>query len=164
MDDREHPQPFLSSARALSASGREFARLSDEIAERAAGSFGDIVDCKIIVRRSPDRCILQIGTSALTVAFIRNRRESAEGELLVMHWRGNVAPSLRHEPERASPRIQSAQVLSESLFVPEATSETDWIWRSRADPTLSYSWMALAELVIDRLRTIYDEGVRSASA
>jgi hypothetical protein len=164
MDDREHPQPFLSSARALSAAGREFTRLSDEIAERAAGSFGDIVDCKIVVRRSPDRCILQIGTSALTVAFIRNRRESADGELLVMHWRGNVAPSLRHEPERASPRTQSAQVLSESLYIPEATSETDWIWRSRAEPALSYTWMSLAELVIDRLRTIYDEAARSPDA
>jgi hypothetical protein len=98
------------------------------------------------------------------VAFIRNRRESADGELLVMHWRGNVAPSLRHEPERASPRTQSAQVLSESLYIPEATSETDWIWRSRAEPTLSYTWMSLAELVIDRLRTIYDEAARSPDA
>ncbi|HEY2376124.1 MAG TPA: hypothetical protein VGH98_09135 [Gemmatimonadaceae bacterium] len=165
MDDgQQHGQPFLSSGRALGAYAREFARLGDEIAERAAGSFGDLVDCKIDVRRSPDRCILQVGPCALTVAFIRSRRDSAEGELLIIHWRGNVAPNLRQQPERANVPTRSAQALSESVFVAEATSEMDWMWCAQEEPSRRYTSLSLAALVIDHLRLLHEQTSRSLTA
>lgn len=164
MSEEQHGLPFLSSARALGAYAREFARLGDDIAERATDAFGDIARSKITVRRSPDRCILQVEQSALTVAFLHSQRDSAEGELLIIHWRGNVAPSLRQQPERASAPVRSAQAVCESIFVAEATSEADWMWRSREEPIQRYNSPSLAALVIERLRTIHDEGGQILSA
>ena len=155
MQDEPQGQPFLSTLRAMSACGREFARLTDGIAERATSSFGDAIDFKIAIRRTPERCIIQVGPSALTVAFIRNRRDSAEGELLVIYWRGNVAPSLRQQPERATQPALSAEALSESVYVAEATSEADWMWRSREEPDNNYTSVSLADVIVDRLRTFH---------
>src|SRR5215472_17094994 len=154
-DDEQQGQSFLSTLRALSVCAREFARLTDGIAELATSSFGDATEFKIAIRRTPERCIIQVGPSALTVGFIRSRRDSAEGELLVIYWRGNVAPSVRPQPERATQPTLSAEALSESGYVAEATSEADWMWRSRDEPMNRYTSPALAEVIVDRLRTIH---------
>jgi hypothetical protein len=141
----------------LAPCAREFTRLSTNIAEIVAASLGNNVPDKIVVRQSPERCIVQVGSAALTVAWIRNNRETvAEGELLIIHWRGIVAPSLRHQPERASPAaLLSATAISESVFVAEATSETDWIWRPVDPDGDRYSSMELAHAVVERLRVIH---------
>lgn len=164
MSDEEHGQPYLSSSRALGAYAREFARLSDGIIEGATAAFGDVEGCTVTVRRSPERCILQVGPAALTVAFVRSHRDSPEGELLVMHWRGNVAPTLRQRPERAGQPTRSAEALSETIFVPEATSETDWMWRSCEEPVSRYTSLSLAALVIERLRIVHDEASQRLTA
>jgi|SRR5690348_10868346 len=157
MSEPSHGQPFLSTPRALGACAREFSRLSDHIADLVVGSLGTDRD-KIDVRRSPERCIIQVGGSALTVAWIRNSRDSiAEGELLIILWRGTVAPSHRHRPERASEPAQlSATPVDEWVFFAEASCETDWVWRSRDDAAGRYSSSYLAGLVVEHLRTDYD--------
>jgi len=164
MSDDQHGQPFLSSSRAVGAYAREFTRLSDDIIEAATDAFRDVAGCTVDVRRSPERCILQVGPSALTVAFVRDRRDSPEGELLVMHWRGSVAPTLRQRPERLGQPTRSAEALFESVFVAEATSETDWMWRSREEPDRRYTSLSLAASVIDRLRIIHDEASNRLTA
>src|SRR5213083_2550684 len=85
--------PFLSTPRALAACGREFARLCEGIADEVGASLGEAAPDKVVLRQSPERCIVQVGPAALTVAWLRNNRDSvAEGELLIILWRGQVAP------------------------------------------------------------------------
>src|SRR4029077_8723314 len=108
------------------------------------------------VRRSPERCIIQVAQSAVTVAWIRSRRDSAEGELLIIHWRGIVAPAIQQQFERARDLALTAKPVSETVFVAEATSEADWMWRSREEPLDRYSSLSLAALVIERLRAVHD--------
>ncbi|HKW47592.1 MAG TPA: hypothetical protein VJN70_09105 [Gemmatimonadaceae bacterium] len=150
-------QPFLNTLRAVSVSAREFARLGDCLSDGVQSSFGETIDRKPNVRRSPDRCIIQVGPCAVTVAWIRNRHDAAEGELLIIHWRGTVAPATQSQFERARELTLTATPLSESVFVADATSETDWMWRSREEPLLRYSSASLATWVIERLRIVRDE-------
>jgi hypothetical protein len=163
--ENKPPLPFLSTPRALAPCTREFARLSASIAEIVAASLGGNVPDKIVIRQEPERCIVQVGSAAaLTVAWIRNNRDTvAEGELLVILWRGMVAPSLRHQPERAAPAaLLTATAISETVFVAEASSEADWGWRPLDAPGDRYSSMNLAHSLVDRLRVIH--GGRSAVA
>lgn len=153
----EEPKDFLTTPRALSACAREFARLGDCLDEGVTASFGDVIDRKsMTVRRSPERCIIQVGHSAVTVAWIRSRRDSAEGELLIIHWHGIVAPAIHQQFERARELALSAKPVRETVFVAEATSEADWMWRSREQPLDRYSSLSLSALVIERLRIEYD--------
>jgi len=149
-------QPFLGTLRGLSACAREFARLGDCLADDAEASFGTAFDRKQSVRRSPDRCIIQIGPCALTVAWLRNRRDTAEGELLIILWRGTVAPTIHQQFERARELTLSATAVSESVFEAEATCESDWVWRSREEPEQRYTSLSLSGLVVQRLRIIHD--------
>jgi hypothetical protein len=87
----------------------------------------------------------------------------ADGELLVILWRGTVAPSQRHRPERsegASPSPASA--LWEVVFTAEATCEADWMWRSREVVAERYSSSHLAGLIVDRLRIAHETATRVA--
>jgi hypothetical protein len=154
-----YDQSFLSTQRAVASCSREFARLSESIADAVVASLGDTEHEKVVVRQSPERCIVQVGHAALTVAWLRNNRDSiAEGELLVIHWHGIVAPSVHFRPERLSDRAPlTARPLSETIFTPEATCETDWMWRSDAPPAQRYTSTLLAQTLADRLRQLYDE-------
>jgi hypothetical protein len=154
MREESYAQPFLSTHRALSTSAREFARLSSLLVERAAEAFGDESEKRQSIRRSPDRCIIQIGSSAVTVAWIGGRHDTAEGELLIIHWRGTVAPTIHQQFERTRELTLTASPLNESVFVAEATCETDWMWRSREEPLRRYSSPSLAADVIERLRSV----------
>jgi hypothetical protein len=157
MSKEQQEHPFLSTPRALTACAREFARLGDCLAEGVAGSFGEGIDRKTMsVRRSPERCIIQVGHSAVTVAWIRSRRDSAEGELLIIHWRGTVAPAIHQQFERAREAALTATPVCETVLVAEATSEADWMWRSREEPLHRYSSLSLAASVIERLRIVHD--------
>src|SRR5688500_4515349 len=73
-----HRQSFLSSHRALAACTREFARLSDEIRQSVAALQGVSADEKAAVRQSPDRCIVQLGPVALTIAWLRKGSDLVE--------------------------------------------------------------------------------------
>ena len=156
MAEEPYTHPFLSTPRALSAAAREFSRLGDCLADGVASEFGEVSDRQRGLRRSPDRCIIQVGRSAVTIAWIRNRRDSGEGELLIIHWRGTVAPTINQQFERARELTLSATPLSESVFLAEATCEADWMWRSREEPLHRYSSSLLATRVIERLRLDHD--------
>lgn len=164
MSEAPYGQPFLSTPRALSVAAREFARLGDCLADGVVSEFGETSDRQSRVRRSPERCIIQVGHSAVTVAWICNRHDPSDGELLIIHWRGIVAPSINQQFERARELTLTATPLNESVYLAEATCEADWRWRSRDEPAHRYSSSSLAAHVIERLRIMHEAIDQRASA
>ena len=155
-----HRQSFLSSHRALAACTREFARLSDEVRHNVAALSDVNEDEKTSVRQSPDRCIVQLGPVALTVAWLRNGNDLVEsGELLVIVWRGAVAPTQRVQPERprAGRAAFAATALWEQVFTPVAENETSWAWTATNPPGESWSSTALAARCVERLHAAHQE-------
>jgi len=158
---REYGQPFLNSHRALGVCTRELARLSDEVVRGVAALRVGPEDEKAEVRRSPDRCIVQLGPVALTLAWLRGNQDSvAEGELLVIVWRGTGAPRHRQQPERpaAGRAPDGATPLWEEVLAPVGDSEETWSWQARGDDEVGRcSSTELAARCVARLRAAYLE-------
>jgi len=163
-DVRAHDAPadYTSSFRANAACARELARLYDEIAESLTD--GRIpADAKIteepVVRRSPARCLVQLGPVALTVAWLQRAQGTvADGELLVVVWRGEVAVRTPQGFERAHQHsgATSATALWETVLTVSAQSETQWGWAPAAGGE-AVSSAALARRCVDRLRAAHAE-------
>jgi hypothetical protein len=153
-----HREPFLNSHRALAVCTRELARLSDEIVRGVAALSGATVEHKAVVRQSPDRCIVQLGPVALTLTWLRSSHDSvATSELLVIVWRGAVAPRRTYEPERPDtrPAPLPATSLWEQVLTAVGDSETEWAWQPQ-DPEIGQcSSTELAARCVERLRVAY---------
>jgi hypothetical protein len=156
MGDDHYAPAFLGTLKGLSAYTREFERLGECLVDATEASFGAAFDRKLSVRRSPGRCIIQVGPCAMTVAWIRNRHDTADGELLIILWRGTVAPRIQQQFERVRPLRLTATAVGESVFEAEATCESDWLWRSHDEPAQRYSSLSLADLIVARLHIVYD--------
>jgi len=159
-------QAFLSSHRALAVCTREFARLSDDLIG-AAKVFAKEQEMEVpTVRRAPDRCIVQLGPVALTVAWLRNGSDSpAAGELLAIVWKGIIAPRGDHLPERLSARHVPpvpVQVWEETL-VPSATSEASWHWHPVDLTREGYASPELAARCLEQLRVALDSMIPMAA-
>ncbi len=158
-DSRYHRPPFLGSHRALAACTREFARLSDEVTQGVTALLGTNAEEKPVVRQRPDRCILQLGPVALTIAWLRSTHDSvATGELLVIVWRGTVAPrNKQREPERplVGPAPVGATLLWEQVLTAVADSEATWSWQPRDSGLAPCSSPELAARCVEQLRTAY---------
>jgi len=166
-ESRYEQQSFLSTLRAVAPCAREFARLSASVADSIAESLGGTVHEKIVVRQSPERCIIQVGEAAVTMTWLRNSHESvAEGELLIILWEGSVAPMRRFQPERAADAATlTAKAVSESVFMADATCEADWTWRPLDDATAQQcSTDVLARTVAARVRAIHESLAPQANA
>jgi hypothetical protein len=163
-DARAHDAPaeYTSSFRANAACARELARLYDEIAESLTD--GRIpADAKSteepVVRRSPARCLVQLGPVALTVAWLQRAQGTvADGELLIVVWRGEVAMRTPQGFERAHQHsgATSATALWETVLVVSAQSETQWGWAPAVGGD-AVSSAALARHCVDRLRAAHAE-------
>ena len=163
VNDRTHyGRPFLTTSRAYAACTRELARLSDEVLRGVALLGGAMQDEKATIRRSPDRCIVQLGPVALTIAWLRGNNSSvAVGELLVIVWRGAVAPRQDHNhPERPSkgPAPLGATSLWEQVFSAVGESEQTWGWHPPGAEIERCSSIELAERCVGRLQAAYMEG------
>jgi hypothetical protein len=154
---------YTASYRANAACVRELARLHEEI----AASLTDArvpADAKLsdepVVRRSPARCLVQLGPVALTVAWLQRAQGTvADGELLIVVWRGEVAVRTPQGFERADQHsgASSATALWESVLVVSAKSETDWGWTPVGAKGDALSSAALAHRCVERLRAAHAE-------
>ena len=156
--DDQYRQPYLATYRALAACTRELARLGEAVADDVAALHSDVIDAKPVVRQSPGRCIVQLGPVALTLAWLRGMPDTAAtGELLVIVWRGSVAPPMRNLPERSSAGgAAAATSLWEETFTAAGENEESWAWRPQgggADTAVSSA--ALAARCVERLRAAY---------
>ena len=153
--------PFLASHSALAVCTRELARLGDEVVRGVAALAAAAPTEKATVRRSPDRCIVQLGPVALTIAWLRGSYDAvAAGELLVIVWRGAVAPRQRHQPERPAtgPAPLGATPLWEQVLTPVGESEETWAWQPQDDDRIGQCSSAeLSARCVARLRAAYLE-------
>ncbi|HYD52340.1 MAG TPA: hypothetical protein VEA99_06925 [Gemmatimonadaceae bacterium] len=147
---------YLGSSRSQPACGRELERLSTEIARRAAAVDPELAGAKAEVRRSPGRCIVQLGPVALTASWVRSRTDTvSEGRLLIVEWKGTVArgPQLSFERTPARPLGPPATPVREDVLLADATSEKDWRWRCETDASgeQALPTVDLAARCVDRL-------------
>ena len=160
-DPVQSNRPFLSSVRAQAACARELGRLGDEVERGIEALGGAVQDEKVTVRRSPDRFIIQLGPVALTFAWLRGNQEAvASGELLVIGWRGEVAPRKNHSPERPTrgPASLGATPLWEEVLTPIGESEETLGWHSPAADIGRCTSIELAARCVSRLQAAYLEG------
>lgn len=155
---RTDSRSFLSSHRALSVRVREFDRLTEAavegVAAFAASGVGPLE--RPVVRRSPDRCLIQVGLVALTLAWLRHTLGSvAEGELLVVVWRGIIAsPSVNTADLTTTicTPVRSATVLWEEVLQAVAIDQPTWLWRPTDMDVGGYRSAELAGQCVERLR------------
>ena len=149
---------FLATHRALAVCAREVARLVEAVRQGAVALTAHSAADKLDVRLAPDRCVVQLGPVALTVAWLRSTLDTAErGELLVIVWRGNVARrGAYREPERQLTSARTATATWEKTYVAAATDEATWRWLAAPELETGYSSDELAAQCVTRLRDEYD--------
>lgn len=148
---------FLTSHRAIAACAREFNRLVEDVVERANALRAELqIEEEPELRLTPERCIVQLGPVALTLAWLRGNLDSlVDGRLLVIAWEGTIARRrFAQFPERPNaPRAaQTATAVWEETFVAAAENETSWEWRSEDDRSRQFPSSQLAARAVDRLR------------
>lgn len=145
---------FLGSSRAVAVCAREFERLADGIAKRAA-TVGEKAGTKAEVQRMPDRCIVQLGPVALSVSWVRERVDTvATGRLMIAEWQGTVVRASQRPPELQQTKSVShgpATLMRENILRADATGEPDWLWRREATNDLGYASRDLAAQCVDSL-------------
>lgn len=144
---------FLGSSRAVAVCAREFERLADGIAKRAA-TVGEKAGAKAEVQRRPDRCVVQLGPVALSVSWIRERVDTvATGRLMIAEWQGTVVRAAQRPPEMQTKSISQrpAQLMRENILRADATGEPDWLWRRESTDDLGYASRDLAAQCVDSL-------------
>ena len=110
-----------------------------------------------MTRQSPGRCIVQLGSVALTVTWLNGTAgEVADGELLCIVWRGQVAPRGEHQFERVSQAAPvAATVVWEQVLLAAATGAADWTWQPKAADTGGWTSAELAAQCVERLRDAF---------
>jgi hypothetical protein len=144
---------FLGSSRAVAVCAREFERLADGIAKRAA-TIGEKAGTKAEVQRMPDRCIVQLGPVALSVSWVRERVDTvATGRLMIAEWNGTVVRAAQRGPDNVSRSVATgpAKLMRENILRADATGEPDWLWRREATDDLGYASRDLAARCVDSL-------------
>ncbi len=165
--DPQSRMAFLSSHRAQAVCTREFARLSESLVAAAKVYAANELSDTPTVRQSPERCIVQVGPVALTVAWLRNGSDvPSAGQLLAIVWRGIIAPRGEHSPERLGLRRVPATPVAvwEETLLPSATSEASWHWHPEELTREGYASTELAGRCIAQLRIAYDALMLEASA
>lgn len=152
---------YTTSYRANAACVRELARLHEEIVGMLGRASADAGPTEPpVVRRSPARCLVQLGPVALTVAWLQRAQGTvADGELLIVVWRGEVAVRTPQGFERTHQQsgTSSATALWETVLVVAAESETKWSWAPAGSFDDAVSSAALAHRCVERLCAAYAE-------
>ena len=165
--DAANSQAFLATHRGQAAFAREYARLVTAIlADVGMLTRGDAAMAPVI-RQSPERCIVQLGPVAMTMVWLRKGAEAtANGELLLMMWKGTIAQRSGDPTEYNARRktVVAPVILSEETFVAFAVSETAWTWRSGATGADGLSSTMLAEQAVRRLLALHQDESANADA
>ena len=113
-------------------------------------------------RLSPDRCIVQLGPVALTVAHIRTGNDVPPGgQLLCIIWEGTIAARGDHVPERSARHVPPPPVsVWEESMVVSAASETTWHWHPNGIDSTGYTSPELAERIVEQLQAAFDVAQR----
>lgn len=169
-DDLDSRGEFTTSFRAQAACTRELSRLYDEITagvaawrgpSRAADRAPDEPPPGApVIRRSPDRCLVQVGPVALTLAWLlRAQRTVADGELLAVVWRGVVGVRAPRVFERSDHPVaaSSATALWEMVLTVDAPSEARWEWAPVSTAETAMSSSELARRCVEHLRAAHTE-------
>ncbi|HTK46687.1 MAG TPA: hypothetical protein VL328_01755 [Gemmatimonadaceae bacterium] len=159
---REGPSLYLTSHRAVAACARELSRLHDAIADDLSAWRSSLVDVPAdpVIRRSPARCLVQLGPVALTVAWLqRAQGTTADGELLVVVWRGAVASHTPSGFERVRDQVgpRSATALWELVLTVAGDSEAGLSWTPSGRTGDPMSSSMLARRCVERLSAAYAE-------
>ncbi len=155
---RDRPS-YLASHRARAAGTRELTRLIDGAVQGVAVMHAECDTVKPVIRRSPLRCIVQLGPVALTIAWMRHGSDSmADGELLAIVWRGAVAPRSTWLPEQGAVSATglSATELWEEVFTVRAEDEASWRWCAAAG-LQPYTSAMLVDRCLAQLRRGYEQ-------
>ncbi|HYD53267.1 MAG TPA: hypothetical protein VEA99_11590 [Gemmatimonadaceae bacterium] len=152
-------RPYLATHPALAAAQREFSRLSADLVRQAQALAAVGIEDKPDVRQSPQRCILQLGPVAATLTWLRSADSAADGQLLVVVWRGNIARPGVHQFERPrqGPLAAAATALWEGVYVATADNEASWRWQPQAVDSASCSSAELAAICAAELHRAHVE-------
>ena len=163
---------FITSHRAAAVCVRELSRLYDAIDDgleawgvgtARAGDDAKVADAPV-VRRTPARCLVQVGPVALTIAWLQRAQGTvADGELLVVVWKGAVAVQAPRSFERTADRAgaSSATAVWETVLTPTGESEAEWRWTPAGTGDITLSSAMLAEQCIEHLRAAHAERARA---
>lgn len=156
--DGEQTSAFLGSHRGQAAFAREYARLASAVVAGVGHATRDHPELTSVIRQAPERCIVQLGSVALTVAWLRKGPDpSAIGELLLILWRGTIAQrpgepsSFSVKPKKQSPPT----ILWEETLIAAADSEADWTWRPELGDLVGVNSDVLAERAVASLLAIH---------
>jgi hypothetical protein len=163
-------EDFLDSHRALAVCAREFDRLVDDVSKRVTDLEDEAKGLKADVRRSPGRCIVQLGPVALTLSWLRTRAETvSQGRLMIVEWNGTVGANGAQEYVNGVPTIavtQTAKMVRESVFLADASDEKSWTWRREGkNSRKAFRSGELAKTVVSSINgTLRDSSRRRSSA
>jgi hypothetical protein len=147
---------FLSSHRAIAACAREFGHLAQEASERAGDLRRELqLEEEAEIRLSPERCIVQVGPVAITIAWLRGPMDSlVDGRLMIIAWRGTIGRRRFTElpTRRGTAPTQTAVSIWEEVYVASA-DEHSWEWQCETDASQRYRSAELAERAMARLRS-----------
>src|SRR6185295_5496255 len=155
-------EEFLDSHRALAVCAREFDRLADDVSKRVMDLEDEAKGLKADVKRSPGRCIVQLGPVALTISWLRTRGETvSQGRLLIVEWTGTVGANGAQEYVNGVPTVavtQTAKVVSETVYLAEASDEKSWTWRREGkNARKAYKSPELAKSVVSSVNSTLRE-------
>ena len=154
-------QAFLATHRGQAAFAREYARLVAAIVADVGVAARENPAFTPIIRQSPERCIVQLGPVAMTMVWLRKGAENtANGELLLILWRGTIAKSAGEPTEYSARRrdVIAPTILWEETLVASAESEATWGWRSgAADGNGGVTSLELAQRSVRRLAALHDD-------
>ena len=147
MDDSNKPlAPWTASrsAKEKNVVQRAVTALLDQLAPEKVLKRGDQLRLSVEQHRTPNGCVLQAATAAVSVSwFSKTGKDTPLGELHVIVWSGVVS----RRGKAANP--EGAKIVKELVLRPIETPTTDRVWR--AEDGTEYDTAGLAARCIELL-------------
>jgi hypothetical protein len=154
---------YTESRRASTRCVRELERLMEDV---VMGTKALGIAPEPVIRLSPNRCIVQVGPVALTIAWLQNPMGFvSDGELLIILWDGQVAPAkpARIDTTAFGATARSATALWEGVYTVAADDPESWAWVEKAKPQSGLNSPELALHCIAQLHEAYLKQVPPAA-